>query len=220
MEHESFSRSAKIILSQYLNGEKYSINDLVEFLENVQSFDLASLDNDGDKKAFWINVYNGLTNYQIVKNQLKKSVWEKEDFFTDELLKIGDFRFSLDAIEHGILRKNGPRKKDKPKQFSDEDSRLKLMLKNMDFRVHFALNCGSVSCPPIAYYSEVKIDEELSLAESSFSSSEFVIDHANKHIECSAIFVWYRPDFGNHYLNDSVLSQYTVNERPYVWKIQ
>ncbi len=220
MEHQSFSRSAKVVLSQYLNGEEYSMNSLMEFLENVQSFDLASLDHDNDKKAFWINVYNGLTNYQIVKNQLRKSVWEKEDFFRDELLKIGDFRFSLDAIEHGILRKNGSRKRGKPRQFLDEDPRLKLMVEDMDFRVHFALNCGSVSCPPIGYYSEAKIDEQLSLAESSFSESEFVVDHVNKHIECSAIFVWYRSDFGNHYLNDSVLSRYTVTERPYMWKIQ
>ncbi|WP_170827432.1 DUF547 domain-containing protein [Roseivirga sp. 4D4] len=220
MDHQSFSRSAKVILSQYLNGDDYSINSLEEFLENVQSFDLASLLDDDDKKAFWINVYNGLTNYQIVKNQLKESVWEKEDFFRDELLKLGGFRFSLDAIEHGILRKNGPRKNGKPRQFSDGDLRLNLMLENMDFRVHFALNCGSVSCPPIAFYSSDKIDEQLGLAESSFSASEFIVDHVNKSIDCSAIFVWYRSDFGNHYLNDSVLSQYAVTERSYIWKIQ
>lgn len=220
MDHQSFSRSAKVILSRYLSGESYSLNELEEFLENVQSFVLETLDNDELKKVFWINIYNGLTNYQIVKNQLKESVWEKEDFFRDELLCIGDFQFSLDAIEHGILRKNGPRKNGKPRQFSEGDLRQNLMVENMDFRVHFALNCGSVSCPPLAFYSVDKIDQQLELAESGFSTSEFIVDHANRSIECSSIFLWYRPDFGNHYLNDSVLSQYTVTERPYVWKIQ
>jgi len=161
-----------------------------------------------------------LANYQIVKNVLRESVWEKRDFFTDQCLLIDDFAFSLDDIEHGILRWNGPRKKEKPDQFLAGDERLKLMVQTMDYRVHFALNCGSLSCPPIAYYSQGKIDEQLRLAEESFSAVEFVINQEGKGIDCSSIFLWYRSDFGNHYLNDSVLSQYTVNERPYIWKIQ
>ncbi len=151
---------------------------------------------------------------------LRESVWEKRDFFTDQCLLIDDFAFSLDDIEHGILRWNGPRKKEKPDQFLAGDERLKLMVQTMDYRVHFALNCGSLSCPPIAYYSQGKIDEQLRLAEESFSATEFVINQEGKGIDCSSIFLWYRSDFGNHYLNDSVLSQYTVNERPYIWKIQ
>ncbi|MBO3700585.1 DUF547 domain-containing protein [Roseivirga sp. E12] len=220
MDHQSFSRAGKIALSQYLNGESHALDALEGFLKNVQTFDLSYLENDKDKKAFWINVYNGLTNYQIVKNQLSESVWEKEDFFRDELLVIGDLSFSLDDIEHGILRKNGPRKNNKPRQFSDGDLRLKLMIEKMDYRVHFALNCGSVSCPPIAFYSSEKIDQQLSDAEASFSASEFIVNHAKKTVECSSIFLWYRTDFRNHYLNDSVLSQYTVIERSYIWKIQ
>lgn len=217
---QEFSRSAKIILGQYLAKEEYSLEPLEIFLENIQSFDLDNLQSDAGQKAFWINVYNGLTNYQIVKNQLIESVWEKHDFFTDQYFNIGSLAFSLDDIEHGILRINGPRKNEKPDQFFVSDKRLKLMVKTMDYRVHFALNCGSLSCPPIAYYSEDEIDEQLRLAEKSFSTAEFVINHEEKTIDCSSIFLWYRFDFGNHYLNDSVLSQYTINERPYIWKIQ
>ncbi len=217
---QAFSRAAKLVLGQYLTQSEYSLEELEKFLIDLQSFDLNTLRSDGEKKAFWINIYNGLTNYQIVKNQLKESVWEKHDFFTERYFMIGEFHFSLDDIEHGILRKNGVRKNDKPRQFSKSDLRLKLMPENLDYRIHFALNCGSVSCPPIAYYSSVKIEAELSLAERSFSNSEFIVDHSQKTIDCSPIFVWYKMDFGNHYLNDSVLSQYTLIERPYIWKIQ
>lgn len=217
---QEFSRSAKIILGQYLAKEEYSLEPLEIFLENIQDFDLHNLQSDADKKAFWINVYNGLTNYQIVKNELSESVWEKQDFFTDQCLLIANFAFSLDDIEHGILRRNGPKKKEKPDQFFEGDMRLRFMVKTMDYRVHFALNCGSLSCPPIAFYSKSEIDQELRVAEEGFSTAEFVINHKEKTIDCSSIFLWYRSDFGNHYLNDSVLSQYTVNERPYIWKIQ
>jgi len=151
---------------------------------------------------------------------LRESVWEKQDFFTDPCLRVGNFSFSLDDIEHGVLRKNGQRKNNKPDQFSEGDERHKFMVQAMDYRVHFALNCGSLSCPPIAFYFSTKIDEQLRLAEEGFSSTEFMVNHGERTIHCSSIFIWYRSDFGNHYLNDSVLSQYTVNERPYIWKIQ
>lgn len=220
IDDQAFSRSSKIILGRYLNKEDYSLDSLEEFLENIQSFDLSELRNDRENMAFWINVYNGLTNYQIVKNQLWESVWEKQDFFTNPCLKVGNFDFSLDDIEHGILRRNGHRKNNKPDQFPESDKRHKFMVQAMDYRVHFALNCGSLSCPPIAFYSSTKIDEQLRLAEEGFSSTEFMVNHGEKTIDCSSIFIWYRSDFGNHYLNDSVLSQYTVIERPYIWKIQ
>lgn len=220
MDHKGFSRAAKIALSKYLLGEVSVLNDLELFIENVQNYRLELLNSDDERKAFWINIYNGFTNYQIVKNRLQKSVWEKSDFFTNRSLRIGEIDFSLDDIEHGILRRNGDRKNDRPKQFLASDPRLQFMLEKPDFRIHFALNCGSVSCPPISYYDEANIDQQLTLAEGSFSEQEFVVNRELKNIECSSIFVWYRNDFEDCYLNAPELSHYTVVERPYVWEIQ
>ncbi|OEK05149.1 DUF547 domain-containing protein [Roseivirga misakiensis] len=219
-DHAAFSRSSKVILNDYLASESYAIELLEKSLRTLEFFALDSLKNDAQKLAFWINVYNGFTNYQIVKNSLSKSVFEKTDFFTDRALKIGELDLSLDDIEHGILRRNGERKNGKPKQFLADDLRHELMVDEMDYRVHFALNCGSISCPPIAYYSAAKIDAELGLAEQNFSASEFEINDEKKEVICSSIFIWYRKDFGNRYLNDPNLSQYKIIERPYIWKIQ
>lgn len=220
LDHHNFSRSAKVVLNQYLNGKTYLRNPLTEFIENLAGYDFELLQSDADRLAFWINIYNGFTNYQIVKLGLINSVFDKPDFFRDRCLTIGKLGFSLDDIEHGILRKNGERKNDKPRQFSVSDWRLNLMVNKLDARVHFALNCGSISCPPIAFYERVKIDEQLALAEENFSQSEFLIDHEKRIVECSSIFVWYRKDFGNLYLNASELSHYKIIERPYIWKIQ
>ena len=90
----------------------------------------------------------------------------------------------------------------------------------MDFRIHFALNCGSISCPPIAYYDVADLDVQLAMAEESFATSEFLVDHEKETIECSSIFLWYRKDFGERYLNDPKLSRYHIVERPYIWKIR
>ncbi len=219
-DHQQFSKDMKLALFNYLEGEKVDQNKTDWYLINLENFNLRVLNNDVQKVAFWTNVYNAFTNVQIVKNNLQKSVWEKSDFFTDRALKIGSVFFSLDDMEHGILRRNGKRRNGKPDQFDSSDSRRKLMVENFDSRIHFALNCGSISCPPLAFYSEDNLEAELSVAESSFTEQEFLVDHEFKEITCSQIFVWYKHDFGNQFLNDPKLSHYRVIERPYEWKIQ
>jgi thiol-disulfide isomerase/thioredoxin len=38
---------------------------------------------------------------------------------------------------------------------------LAAVQKKVDYRIHFALNCGAKSCPPIVYYSPEKLDQQL-----------------------------------------------------------
>lgn len=219
-DDQQFSRQAKLTLAAYVGEGKTDLSLLENLVRKVQFFDLDLLANDSSKKPFWINVYNGLTNLEIVRNQLKESVWEKEDFFTDRVLNVAGIRFSLDDIEHGILRRNGPRRSGKPDQFQAGDPRMKWMADQLDYRIHFALNCGSVSCPPIAFYDAPLIDEQLRAAEESFASSEFIVNNEKETVECSSIFVWYRSDFGENYLNAPALSRYDIVQRPYIWKIR
>lgn len=218
-DHQQFSRFMKVALSDYLSGSRVSPEEFEKWLDDLRIFDLRSLSSDEERKAFWINLYNGLTNYFIISNGLKKSVWEVPDFFSGLVAKIGEFSFSLDDIEHGILRQNGERKKDKPRQFKAGDAKLLLMVEQFDSRIHFALNCGSVSCPPIAFYSAKNIDKELNLAEESFAGQEFLVDAALMEVHCSEIFIWYKADFPDTYLNSPELGTYKVVPIPYQWTI-
>lgn len=218
-DHKGFSRSLKIALSRYLAGESIDKEELTLWLNELKQFEPLTLKEDDKKKAFWINVYNGLTNYFIISHTLKETVWEVKDFFSVLKVKIGTEDFSLDDIEHGILRKNGERKKGKPLQFEEGNAKLKLMIDQFDPRIHFALNCGSISCPPVAFYSKENIDQELSLAEESFASQEFMINQTTQEIRCSEIFIWYRMDFQTTYLNAPDLKGLTVIPIPYQWTI-
>ena len=38
----------------------------------------------------------------------------------------------------------------------------------MDYRIHFALNCGAKSCPAISFYSAKTLDQQLTTAENNF----------------------------------------------------
>lgn len=212
-----FSRTMKLTLTGYMAGTHFDRGVLESHLEIIQKFNIESLHTDDEKTAFWINVYNGMTNYQIVKNRLRKSVREKAGFFTTSIFKLGGYEFSLDDIEHGILRLNRGHPESNMPQFSEEDRRIKLLPQKLDYRIHFALNCGGLSCPPIAYYNPDLLNEQLGAAEYSFVSSQFKTNHSNMTIECSAIFEWYRSDFENLYLNDPKLTKYHLTVKRYNW---
>ena len=82
---------------------------------------------------------------------------------------IGGFLYSLNDIENGILRSNrqsmGTLYR---KPFKSGDPRLKISLAHVDPRIHFALNCGAKSCPPIKTFSGDQVQDQLQVATSSF----------------------------------------------------
>lgn len=167
--------------------------------EIVQSLDdlvfpefIKALSNDSTKKAFWINIYNAF--FQILR---KVKQVDKSEIYTTKQIHIARIAFSLDDVEHGILRKY--RYKYSlgylPNIFAAKHIK-NLAVSKIDYRIHFALNCGAESCPPIAFYSLEKIDTQLEMASLSFLESETDIDHSKKEIHISKLFQWFIADFG------------------------
>jgi len=210
---EQFSKQLKIAKSNYLISKKLGLSEFDEFLSDLSEVNLDFLQNDNEKKAFWINVYNGFTNYLIIRQKLKSQMKEEPGFFRNHRLEVGGYALSLDDIEHGLLRRNAR------SHLSAEDDKLDLQVDQLDYRIHFALNCGAVSCPAIAFYTAKEVHHELTMAESIFSENEFLVDHKNKVIKCSELFVWYKQDFVDVYLNDAKFVDYMVETVPYNWSI-
>lgn len=65
-----------------------------------------------------------------------------------------------------------------------------------DPRIHFALNCGAVSCPPIAVYEADDLDEQLDMATEGFLESNTFVNKEDNVISLSMLFEWYKEDFG------------------------
>lgn len=212
-DSKSFSKDLKIARYAYQYGDIVNHELIEEHLINLQKVDLKLYTNDTEKLAFWINVYNGMTNYAIIKFEIKVSMKEQIDFFKKPLFTIDELAFSLDDIEHGLLRRNARN------HIALGDPKLAFMIPEIDYRIHFALNCGAQSCPAIAFYTEEKLEEELATAETSFVSQEFIVNHQEKTISCSSLFEWYKPDFGNRFLNDPLYSDYKVFLKEYDWSI-
>ena len=166
----------------------------VEAARGLQLVPLADLIGRAPRLAFWINVYNALVLHAIVALGIRKSVHEVPFFFMRASYRIGGFRLSLDDIEHGVLRANGRRHLPPLRPFGRLDPRGALALETVDPRIHFALNCGAQSCPPVGTYRAQAIDQQLDLAARNFINQTVGLDDAGR-VTCSRIFRWYRGDF-------------------------
>ena len=102
-------------------------------------------------------IYNALTMHSIAYLYANKQITNNNDSKMSMLMQLeGQFWsrmsyrigkqslvFSLDDIEHGILRANRVHPTSKRIFFEQNDSRYKYRVNNFDPRIHFALNCGA-----------------------------------------------------------------------------
>lgn len=145
----------------------------------------AELSTFSEHQCFWINMYNALVQSKAKGDT--SSFDNRNAFFKHADIHIGGAKLSLDNIEHNILRGVDKGQNDFTRAFR---------LKKLDNRLHFALNCGAAACPPIAFYSPDKIDEQLNLAEEIFVQSASSFDSTTGVLETSKILDWYSDDFG------------------------
>lgn len=175
---------------------KQSTDTFVSILQSLPENVLEQqLINDDDKKAFWINLYNAYT--QIILSGNPDKYKKRNAFFGDKQIKIGTHKLSLDDIEHGILRHS------KVKwslgyfnQLFPSTFEKKHRVDSLDSRIHFSLNCGAKSCPPIAFYKPDQLNKQLDIATKVYLASETDYDEALNTIALPAIMGWFRGDFG------------------------
>jgi hypothetical protein len=163
--------------------------------------------NREESLCFWINTYNALVVHATVVAGPPQNTFQRLKFFGNASYQIDGERFSLDDIEHGILRGNAPKPTNlfsilglsflAPKTFSEADPRNRLAISPVDPRIHFALNCGATSCPPIRVYTPDRLEFGLKAAASSFCAFEVSVEQDTSTIVMSSILKWYGKDFGS-----------------------
>jgi hypothetical protein len=192
------SQSDYIKLSQDL---LYAVKtgELTDSFENQfslvpQDVLFSQLDSENKRKAFWLNIYNAYT--QIALKKTPGAYTKRNKFFSRKFISIAGKNISLDLAEHGILRRS------KWKYSLGHFNKLfksafekKFRLDKVDYRIHFALNCGAKSCPPIAFYEPGLLDKQLDLATKIYLRSEVVFNAAKNTVEVPAILGWFRGDF-------------------------
>lgn len=199
IKHEAIDDQGHVDYAKLRDTEAYAAFRRLTL--QLQRFSLQSLTTDEEKLAFWINLYNVLVIDGVIQFGLKTSVRDVRGFFVKAAYNIDGYRYSLDDIEHGILRMNKGNPAIPGAQFGQKDPRLMFQLAQLDPRIHFTLVCGAMSCPPIGFYRHDNINTQLDLAATAFIDSEVKLDLEAKTIQLSQIFQWYAPDFGGGLLN-------------------
>lgn len=197
---EKVNLSVSVKLSQDLlwdvkleKNTKSLQNQLKDLPKSTLAADLSSQE---EAMAFWLNVYNAFI--QIALQTKAEQYANKSKFFTSRWIPIAGQHLSFDDIEHGILRRSqfkyGFGYVPKPWLGAFEK---KFRLTRKDPRIHFALNCGAKSCPPIRFYSPPEIDSQLNQATQNYLEQECRYDALENKLYLSRLFLWFRGDFGS-----------------------
>jgi hypothetical protein len=179
-------------------------------LSNIAGFDVKKAAM-ADQYAFYLNAYNVLVIGEIVKNYPLTSVQDMPGFFHRARFRIGHEELTLDQIETDKLRK----------LYDDP-------------RLHFALVCGTNSCPRLsraAYMGKNLFAQLNNQARFALLDPNYVkVDDARKVVRLPEIFRWYEDDFsasghtGVLYVNQfrkngRIPTWYTVEYYPYNWSL-
>jgi hypothetical protein len=174
-----------------LKAESDQLDSFVNDLSGVKSEEYETWTKE-QKIAFWLNAYNGLTlkviieHYPIESSWLKSLIYPKNsirqiDGVWDEIThNVTGKKMTLEHIEHEILRK----------KFNEP-------------RIHMALVCAAMGCPPLRRepYVGSRLDSQFDDQTRIFLSDpkKFKIDTSRNSVYVSSIFKWFAEDFGEKY---------------------
>lgn len=162
----------------------------------LERLDPARLNGQDARVAFWLNVYNARLRSELAARPRSGSLLRHRRLFRRSTYRVGRLEYSLDVIEHGLLRRNARPPYGVRRLLRGSDPRLAAAPARLDPRVHFALNCGARSCPVVRPYDDDGLDHQLDAATRQYLVQESELDHAEGRATLPGLCRLYRRDFG------------------------
>ncbi len=179
---------------------------LEQYLDQLSTKVPTDRASKSEQLAYWINAYNAYTVYLIVRNYPVKSILDLYDGkpWDHKWIEIGSDSYSLNDIEHTIIRK-----------------------RYADPRIHFAVNCASKSCPPLAStaFTSENYEELANRLTRQFINDPDYNRISSNNVELSRIFEWYSSDFGdliaflNRYSQKQINTGASISYLDYDWNL-
>ncbi len=199
---ESIDHAAwDVLLHEYVNGSgsvdyqrwKNDQQQLDTYLNHLSTARFDPKASRDAQLAFWINAYNAVTVKGILREYPTTSIRNHTselfgyNIWKDLQLIVESKPYSLDAMEHTVLRKMG------------------------EPRIHFAIVCASQGCPRLlneAYVAD-RLDSQLATNAKAFfaDQTKFSVDAMSEVIHVSPILKWFAKDFGD----DSAAQMKTIS---------
>lgn len=166
-----------------------------------------------ERMAYWINAYNAFTVQLILDHypvksikDIKKGIVFVNTVWDIKFIEIEGNKYDLNNIEHGILRKRWD-----------------------DYRIHFAVNCASYSCPRLRNEAFTAANLEQLLDD---QARLFINDTRKNNTstgQLSSIFKWYSGDFKkgdntvrkivNQYADKPIPANTDISYMDYGWSL-
>ncbi|MGE3239479.1 MAG: DUF547 domain-containing protein [Pirellulales bacterium] len=189
IDHSAWNELLKKYVDQYgmvnyaaWKASSADLRALDKYLNHLSTASIAGPVNRNASLAFWINAYNAVTVKGILREYPTTSIRNHTarvfgyNIWKDLKLVVGGQPYSLEQIEHEVLRKMG------------------------EPRIHFAIVCASVGCPRLLNeaYAPEKLEQQLANnAETFFANPRnFRYDPMQGTIALSSILDWFGEDFG------------------------
>lgn len=155
---------------------------LDQYLAQLSSASLSAPSSRPAQLAYWINAYNAVTIKGILREYPTTSIRQHTarlvgyNIWKDLQLQVEGRGYSLEQMEHDILRKMG------------------------EPRIHFAIVCASIGCPPLRNeaYTAHRLEEQLTANARAFFAdpAKFQSDAGRRTLALSPILKWFAEDFG------------------------
>ncbi len=152
-------------------------SDLDGYIQSLAAADFEALSRD-EKLALLINAYNACTLRLILDHWPLQSIRDipSAERWEDERWMIGGVELSLHALENDFLRA----------RFREP-------------RIHFAINCASIGCPPLRgeAYRGATIESQLQEQAMVMHGDPrwFELEREAGQVYLSRIYLWYEGDF-------------------------
>jgi len=159
--------------------------EFADYLASLAGVDMTLLPQ-GERLALWVNAYNAYTIALINRHGERRSIRNINKTlgfirgkgpWGERFAEVAGYTYTLDEIEHEVIR---PR-------FGEP-------------RIHFALVCAALGCPPLRReaYTGTHLDRQLQDQAETFlrhHPDKNRVDLERARVHLSPIFDWYRADF-------------------------
>jgi hypothetical protein len=185
--YDEYDRLTRVYSNEHgvnYSGLKKEISALKDFIDQLAAVSPENkpewFPSEDERKRYYLTAYNAYILFYAVSGYPDKhGLWSRLGLFKDKDIILGGRELTLNDLEHNIIRKDF-----------------------FDPRIHFALNCGARSCPPLktGVIPRNSTGNELEEATRRFINDPANVrfDESNLTLYLSKIFDWFEGDFLNY----------------------
>jgi len=146
--------------------------------------------------GFWLNAYNACSLMAALEAEPGTELHRLDGYFGRERVRVAGLSYSLDDIEHGLLRGNEHKHGSLRGPLARDDPRLAFTPLIYDERMHFALYSACRSSPALRVYHAGRLEAELEQATREYLRRNVRIEDEGAVVVAPKQLHWYAKDFG------------------------